>query len=148
MLAMVFGVAASPIISADDAEARIHPSTYVLNGDLTTPSGDKPFGGEVIGWYHIQTKGGFTSINVSIEKKASEGMVYEGWLVDIETGEKLSTGTFEGDRQESAQRGFFGGIDPKFHYDVLVITEEPIGDTDPAPNRPIAGVPLSAPFGQ
>ena len=34
MLAMVFGIAASPIISADDAEARTEIE-YVLSGDLT-----------------------------------------------------------------------------------------------------------------
>ena len=32
-------------------------------------------------------------------------------------------------------------------YDVLVITEEPIGDSDPAPNVPVGGVLLETPFG-
>jgi len=148
MLAAVFGIAASPIISADDAEARIFESKYVLHGDLTAPSGDKPFGGEDVGNYHIHTIGGYTSIIVSLEMRASDGMLFEGWLVDVETGEKLSIGTFKGNLKESAQYGLFGGIDPQFHYDVLVITEEPINDSDPAPNKPVAGVPLSAPFGQ
>ena len=97
MLAMVFGVAASPVISADNAEARIFPSKYVLHGDLTAPSNDKPFGGERVGKYYIETRAGFTTISTSLEKRASEGMIFEGWLVDVETGEKLSTGTTDGD---------------------------------------------------
>jgi len=148
MLAAVFGIAASPIISAGDAEARIEEPRFVLHGDLTAPSGDKPFGGEDVGDYYTHTREGSITFIVSLENRASEGMVYEGWLVDVETGEKLSIGLFKGDRQESVQYGFFGGIDPQFHYDVLVITEEPIIDSDPAPNKPVAGVPLSAPFGQ
>ena len=72
-------------------------------------------------------------------------MIFEGWLVDVETGEKLSTGTFK----EGVKRGFFFLNEPEFHYDVFVITEEPIIDSDPAPTLPpVGGVPLSAPFGQ
>ena len=149
MLAMVFGIAASPIISADDAEARTEIE-YVLSGDLTAPSGDKPFGGEDVGSYHILGLDSTDSIAItfSLEKRPSEGMVYEGWLIDVETGEKLSTGIFKGKIHERTQFGFFGGIDEQFHYDIFVITEEPIIDTDPNPNKPVAGVPLSAPFGQ
>ena len=74
-------------------------------------------------------------------------MLFEGWLVDVETGEKLSTGTIkEGHRGNG---GFFFLSEPEFYYDVFVITEEPIIDSDPAPTLPpVGGVPLSAPFGQ
>ncbi len=147
MLAAVFGIAASPIISADNAEARV-PIQYVLSGDLTAPSGDKPFGGEDVGNYHFIGIADTTAISFSLEKKPSEGMVYEGWLIDVETGEKKSTGIFKGNLHERTQHGFFGGIDSQFYYDLFVITEEPIIDTDPNPNKPVAGVPLSAPFGQ
>ena len=143
MLAMVFGVAISPIIAADNAEARPAYTRYILQGDLTAPNNDKPFGGEIAGIYYIGVKDEFTSIYAGLESRASSGMVFEGWLVDIDTGEKLSTGTFK----EGVQRGFFT-VNPGFHYDVFVVTEEPIFDTDPTPNKPVAGVPLSAPFGQ
>jgi len=33
-------------------------------------------------------------------------------------------------------------------YDLLVITEEPMNDTDPSPNIPIGGAQLAEPFGQ
>ena len=149
MLAVVFGIAASPIISADNAEARTQVE-YVLHGDLTAPSGDKPFGGKDVGEYHILGlhTTDFISINFSLDQKPSEGMVFEGWLIDVETGEKKSTGIFKGNLHERTQLGHFGGIEEQFHYDLFVITEEPIIDTDPNPNKPVAGVPLSAPFGQ
>ena len=53
LLAIVFGVAISPIIAADNAEARPADSLYVLHGDLTAPNNDKPFGGDFAGisWF-------------------------------------------------------------------------------------------------
>jgi len=143
MLAMVFGVVTSPILLAENAEARPDDNRYTLSGDLTVPNNDKPFGGDNAGSYSIGVKDEFTTIYAGLNSRASSGMVYEGWLVDVQTGEKLSTGIFK----EDVKRGFFT-LDPGFHYDVFVITEEPVIDSDPAPNRPVAGVPLSTPFGQ
>ncbi len=70
-------------------------------------------------------------------------MVLEGWLIDVQTGEKLSTGTFK----EGVKRGFFL-VDPEFHYDIFVVTEEPTIDSYPTPNRPVACLTLSNPFGK
>ncbi len=147
LLALVFGVAISPILAADNAEARNPPeSTYILQGDLTAPNNDKPFGGENVGIYNIHVRDDYSTIFVSLEKGPSDGMVLEGWFVDVETGEKLSTGVF---KDHSRINGGLLVLDnPGFHYDVFVITEEPRFDTDPAPNKPVAGVLLSAPFGQ
>jgi len=146
MLALVFGIALSPIILADNAEARTAVITYALHGDLTAPNSDKPFGGEMVGTYNIHATNERTSIYAAVENRASDGMVLEGWLVDVETGEKLSTGVF---KEHSRINGGIVAIDnPGFHYDVFVITEEPRFDTDPTPNKPVAGVLLSAPFGQ
>ena len=146
MLALVFGVAISPIVLADNAEAKPADIRHILYGDLTAPNGDKPFGGEIAGNYYIQTSEERTIVFASLENGASDGMVLEGWLVDVETGEKLSTGVF---KDHSRVNGGFAVLDnPGFHYDVFVITEEPRFDTDPTPNKPVAGVLLSAPFGQ
>ncbi len=147
MLAMVFGVALSPIIIADDAEARLTDNRYILQGDLTAPNNDKPFGGDRIGTYSIHVTDEYAHIYAVLNSGPSNGMVFEGWLVDVETGEKLSTGTFQEGRYDN--RGFFFIIDPEFHYDVFVVTEEPSIDLDPTPTLPPVGaVPLSAPFGQ
>ena len=143
LLAIVFGVALSPIITADNAEARLFDSRYILQGDLTAPNNGKPFGGDNVGTYIIHVSDEYTFIYAELEKGAPNGMILEGWLIDVETGEKLSTGIFK----EDVKRGFFL-LDPEFHYDLFVITEDPRIDTDPAPNKPVAGVPLSAPFGQ
>ena len=115
----------------------------ILQGDLTAPNDGKPFGGEIAGNYSIHVYDKATIIYAEVQNGAPNGMVLEGWLIDVETGEKLSTGIFK----EDVKRGFFL-LDPEFHYDLFVITEEPIFDSDPAPNKPVAGVPLSAPFGQ
>jgi len=146
MLAMVFGVALSPILLADNAEAKPADIRHILYGDLTAPNGDKPFGGEMVGDFNIFVTDERISIYATVENRASDGMVLEGWLVDVETGEKLSTGVY---KEHSRINGGFTVIDnPGFHYDVFVITEEPRFDTDPTPNKPVAGVLLSAPFGQ
>jgi len=147
LLALVFGVAISPILAADNAEARNPPeSTYILQGDLTAPNNDKPFGGENVGIYNIHVRDEYSTIFVSLEKGPSDGMVLEGWLVDIETGEKFSTGVY--DEKSRVNGGLSQIVDLGFHYDVFVITEEPRLDSDPTPNKPVAGVPLSTPFGQ
>jgi len=147
LLALVFGVAISPILAADNAEARNPPeSRYILQGDLTAPNNDKPFGGENVGIYNIHVRDDYSTIFVSLENGPSDGMVLEGWLVDIETGEKFSTGVY--DEKSNVNGGLSFLVDPGFHYDVFVITEEPRLDSDPTPNKPVAGVPLSTPFGQ
>lgn len=144
MLAMVFGVATSPILLADNAEARPDDNRYILHGHLTSPNGETPFGGDRVGYYSIGVKDEFTSIYAKLDQGPSSGMVFEGWLVDVQTGEKLSTGIFKDDHK----RGESFTVDSKFHYDVFVVTEEPKIDSDPAPNKPVAGVPLDKPFGQ
>ena len=146
LLALVFGVALSPIILADNAEARLFDNRSILQGDLTAPNDGKPFGGDNVGTYSIHVTDDYTIIHAALNSSPSDGMVHEGWLVDVETGEKLSTGVFNNN-----SRGNSGSflIDPEFHYDVFVITAEPIIDSDPAPTlQPVGGVPLSTPFGQ
>ena len=143
LLAMVFGVAMTPIVAAENAEARPADNRFILFGDLTAPNNDKPFGGKIVGTYNIHVKDNVSSIFASLDKGPSNGVILEGWLIDVQTGEKLSTGTFK----EGVKRGFFL-VDPEFHYDIFVVTEEPTIDSDPTPNRPVAGVTLSTPFGQ
>ena len=75
----------------------------------------------------------------------SSDMVFEGWLVDVDTGYKLSLGQFN---TQNDGLFFEQDIVNPWIYNVLVITEEPVDDTNPAPNMPVGGVPLSEPFGQ
>ena len=151
LMALVFGIAMAPMtINQADAIANPPsnignntPDTYFLRGDLTAPAGEAPFGGEDTGKYLIRVNEQKVSILTDFDANPSSGMVYEGWLVDMATGYKLSLG-----QADATNHLFFSQtiVNP-WIYDVLVITEEPIGDSDPAPNKPVGGVLLEQPFG-
>lgn len=151
MMAIVFGIALSPIL-ANEAQANTFSPSVVLQGDLTSPSEDKPFGGDTVGTYIVGVydagkRGGQTTIAVELDSKATSGTVYEGWLVDEDSGDKTSLGRFQENTQRQTQF-YTVTISSTFNNDLLVITEEPIVDTDPAPNRPIGGAVLGKPYGQ
>ncbi len=151
LLALVFSVVITPIAyneAAAIAPDRIltkTPDTFFVRGDLTSPADDKPFGGDVVGEYFIRVNGNDIKINTEFDAAPSEGTVYEGWLVDVDTGYKLSLGQFN---EQSNELFFSQEIVNPWIYNVLVISEEPMGDTDPSPDTPVGGVPLKAPFGQ
>ena len=122
--------------------------TFSRTGALTEPSGEKPFGGDhVVGHYFIQANDRTVKINSEFEATSSPGFVLEGWLVDVDTGFKLSTGLFSD--ETNANRLYFDQeIANPWIYDLFVVTEEPLDDTDPNPHRPVGDTPLSKPFGQ
>ena len=151
LMAIIFGVIATPIAFDQTADAIEPdrtlietPNTFFLRGDLTAPSGDAPFGGEDVGKYLVKVNESDIRALLVFDSNPSEGMVYEGWLVDMATGYKLSLGEFD-DRNHLY---FSQTIVNPWIYDVLVVTEEPMGDTDPSPHTPVGGVLLEAPFGQ
>jgi len=130
------------------AEAR------AFRGELTAPSGSAPFGGDVVGAYRISVRGSQVTISAWLEMEPPAGYVFEGWLVDMQTGYKLSLGALShGDDDEDNEEG---RIVLEFHqrmvnvwtYGVLVITTEPSRDLDPNPAMPVAGALLPRPFGQ
>jgi len=151
LMAIVFGLVLSPAV-ATEAEARTFAPSFVLQGELTAPSDDKPFGGEVVGDYTIGVydsgrRGGQTTISVEFDSRATPGTVYEGWLVDKDSGEKTSFGIFQENKQRQTQF-YTVSVTSMFNNDLIVITEEPIVDTDPAPHTPVGGAVLGIPFGQ
>ncbi len=100
-----------------------------MTGKLTAPKGEMPFGGKTTGSYSIQVDGsGHTNITTHM-KSMSPNMVLEGWLVDTDTGYKLSLGKSHDDRKLA----FAQAVVNPWIYDAIVMTEEPIGDTDPRP---------------
>ena len=157
MVAMVFGVMTSPIITADDAFALYRPDPRtVIQGELTTPNDNKPFGGKNIGDFTVsiyddrKSNSIFndkTRISVTVEDIPSPGTVYEGWLVDVDSGKKSSFGIFESNTQRHAS-SIHKTVENNFEYDLIVITEEPQNDTNPAPDTPIAGAVLGEDFKQ
>ena len=151
MMALVFGIALSPILS-NEAEAKTFSPSDLLQGELTAPSNDKPFGGDVVGSYLVGVydagiRGGQTTIHIEFDSRATPGTVYEGWLVDADSGEKTSFGRFSENTQRQVQ--FHTVTVPSvFNNDLVVITEEPFLDTNPAPDRPVGGAVLEYPYGQ
>ena len=144
LMAVVFGLVMSPALLSNDAEARVELPSAILQGDLSAPSGDKPFGGDAVGNFYAHVTDDYTLIYVDFDRQPSQGTVYEGWLVDVDSGEKTSFGTF----QEERNRNFITIVDNSFNNDLIVITEEPILDSDPAPHTPVGGAVLGTPFGQ
>ena len=115
-----------------------------IEGKLTAPSGDKPFGGDDVGTIEIEYDKNNVSIMAELNKSPSEGMVFEGWLVDPDTGYKLSTGLLD----ENNAQTFEQVIVNPYIYNVYVVTEEPLEDVDPNANVPAGGFALPSPFGQ
>ena len=144
LMAVVFGLAMSPALVSNDAEARFSVPLATLQGDLTAPQGDKPFGGEAVGNFYAHVQDTHTLIYVDFDRMPSPGTVYEGWLIDADSGEKTSFGKF----QENRNRNFITTVDTQFNNDLIVITEEPVIDSDPAPHTPVGGAVLGTPFGQ
>ncbi|MFY9300587.1 MAG: hypothetical protein WAO91_05310 [Candidatus Nitrosotenuis sp.] len=114
------------------------------DGNLTAPSADKPFGGAAIGKYSKKVMGDKVSIVATLNLDASkghmvEGHVLEGWLVDADTNYKLSLGKLD----ERGKLSFTQRMVNPSIYDLLVITQEPINDTDPNPLSPIGGAKIN-----
>ena len=133
-------VAQTSFVIAPGSISAETPGNYFERGALTSPSGDKPFGGEVVGNYFVRVNYHNVKINVDFDTSApSEGMVLEGWLVDVDSDYKLSIGQFS----TASNELFFNQDIVNFEiYDVLVITEEPVDDEDHTPNKPVGGVLL------
>ncbi len=155
MMAIVFGLILSPAIASNEANAIKNNATldeteytFSMRGALTAPEGDKPFGSDhVVGNYFIRANDHQVNIEAEFESTPSPVLVLEGWLVDVDTGFKLSTGLFT-DETNSNRLYFTQEIANPWIYDVFVVTEEPIVDDDPNPHTPVGGVALSEPFGQ
>lgn len=141
-LAVIIGLAMSSSIILQ-TQIAVAQQVENIKGDLTTPSNDKPFGGDKIGDFTIELNGNKANIAADVNSLPSEGNVLEGWLVDVETDYKLSLGEVN----ENGKLSFSQDMVNPLTYNVLVITEEPDNDTDPNAADPIGGAELQSPFG-
>lgn len=90
----------------------------------------------------VKEKDGFHEVKIKVDVKnveLMEGYVLEGWLVDEDTGYKLSTGGFTVDSDGDGKMRFKQNLVNFDLYDLVVITAEPAGDVNPNPNTPIVG---------
>ncbi len=161
LAAIVLGLTLSPLAQYEANAAmmeekmmkdKMMEKPVSIKGDLTSAKGDKPFGGDLIGNYMVKAKDNKVRLIAKVDKvmmdkmmenKIMEGKVLEGWLVDVQSGYKLSLGELEGNTLVFTQKM----VNP-WIYDLLVITEEPANDADPGPNMPIGGAQLAEPFGK
>ena len=117
-----------------------------IEGKLTAPTEDNSlYGGEETGSIQIDYDGNSISISAQLDISPSEGMVFEGWLVDTNVGYALSTGQLDDNNSQIFEQVM---VNPYIH-DVYVVTEEPLEDTDPKPNViHVGGIKIPNPFGQ
>jgi hypothetical protein len=113
--------------------------------DVTKATGDKPFGGEMIGTVTFIPDGHVVAIKANLTTPPDEGKVWEGWLVDAGgSGYKLSLGEF-------AQNGTLylkeQMVNP-YTYTEFQVTQEPFEDADPNAAAASGGAQLQTPFGR
>ena len=161
---IVLGLILSPLaqyqadaaMKEDKMMDKMMKEPVFIKGDLTAPADDKPFGGDDIGNYLVRVKDDKVRIIAKVDKTLMEKMmmekkekmmeekVLEGWLVDMQSGYKLSTGQLS----ERNTLIFTQKMVNPWIYDLIVITEEPMHDTDPNPHMPVGGAQIPEPFGQ
>ena len=95
-----------------------------------------------------QDKDGADRVRITANFKdmvIEEDTLFEGWLVDTETGYKLSLGAFTPRTNGRASLRFSQNMVSIEIYDKIVITREAINDADPNPDTVIleADMPLS-----
>ncbi|MFQ5941681.1 MAG: DM13 domain-containing protein [Nitrososphaerales archaeon] len=114
--------------------------SLAVRGDLTSPADEKPFGGSEVGNFLVRAKdSNLLRVIGKVNNGPSDSKVLEGWLVDVQTGYKLSIGQLS----ERNTIVFTQKMVNPWIYDLVVITEEPVNDIDPAPHTPIGGAQLT-----
>lgn len=90
-------------------------------------------------------------VRVTIELRVSDlqmpsDHVLEAWLVDRDTGFKLSLGAFTTNPDRSGKMKFRENLVNFDIYDSLVVTSEPVRDTDPNPSMEILSADIAMPI--
>lgn len=88
-----------------------------------------------------------TAIDIRVSGTAGTGKVFEGWLVDSDSGYRLSLGGLTTSGRASRSDLRFRQMLVNFPiYDKLAVTEEAINDTNPNPGRLILEANLPGSF--
>ncbi len=113
---------------------------YYLRGDLTSPRNDESFGGAIIGEYLITVNFDEVKIIAEFYNSPSQGMILEGWLVNSDNESHFSVGQF--DKKNNMLKFYQKDIEPHT-YDLFIITEKSLSDTDSSDHKSIGGAPIS-----
>ena len=141
LAATICATTITPKLFQQQAIAQGAPN--LVQGELTAPSGSKPFGGERVGFYAIQPQAQMLSILVGLEKAPSAGKVFKAWLVDTKASSYLSLGEVSADGKLT----FNQNIGKPHAYNQILISEESPNSSTPKPSQIIGGDALRAPFG-
>ncbi len=113
---------------------------YYLSGHLTSPRNDKPSGGLVVGDYLITVNFDEVKIIADFYSSPSQGMMLEGWLVNSDNESYFSIGKF--DMKNNMLKFYQKDIEPQT-YDLFIVTEKSLSDTDSSDHQSIGGALIS-----
>ncbi len=113
---------------------------YYLRGDLTSPRNDESFGGAAVGEYLITVNFDEVKIIAEFYNSPSQGMMLEGWLVNSDNESYFSVGQF--DKNNNMLKFYQKDIEPHT-YDLFIVTEKSLKDTDSSDHKSIGGTPIS-----
>jgi hypothetical protein len=112
-----------------------------VEGTLTAVVNGSPFGGDVIGEYQLSVADShLVSVTASLNITPASNTVFEGWLVDSNASYSLSLGMLG--ENNCTRLGFQQLMVNPFIYDSIIISQEPVNDTNPNPSAPIGGAQL------
>lgn len=99
---------------------------YYLRGDLTAPNNDKSFDGEVVGNYLITVNFDDVKITAEFDRSSHQDVILEGWLINFDNELYFSVGQFN---KQSMLHFSQEHMEPQI-YDLFIITEKSVSDTD------------------
>jgi hypothetical protein len=112
-----------------------------VEGTLTAAVNGSPFGGDVIGEYSLSVADShFVTVTATLNITPASNTVFEGWLVDSNANYSLSLGMLGGNN--GTRLSFQQLMVNPFVYDSIIISQEPVNDTNPNPSAPIGGAHL------
>ena len=122
-----------------------HANAQTSTMDINKAKDPGPgFGTEKIGTMSIDAKNKTLDISINMTAVPKSDKVFEAWLVDAGGSDyKLSLGAIDGGSLKTSEHM----VNP-YTYSQLIITEEPIDDTDPNAAGTYGGAELQSPFGQ
>jgi len=113
---------------------------YYLSDHLISPRIDKSFGVAVVGDYLITVNFDEVKIVADFYSSPSQGMMLEGWLVNSDNESYFSIGKF--DKENNMLKFYQKDIEPNT-YDLFIVTEESLSDTDSSDHQSIGRALIS-----
>lgn len=93
--------------------------TFFFRGDLSTPEGEKPYGGDKIGDFFIQVNSDEVMVIANIDSNFIKRGTLEGWLVDFGGNQNIYLGSFNEDLKLTKTIQI-----KEWTYEAIIITEK------------------------